>query len=148
MNHKKIIRPCGVIIQQDQLLTQHYRYNGKDRYNLPGGKPDAGENLWQCLQREFKEELFLTLKKGTLLTLAESDSHQRDLLHIIFKIEQYEGVPIINRDQCSAIDIQWLPLSSLSSYALYPEIGYPLQEMFTQNTPPSSYLGTIEQPWF
>ncbi len=39
---------------------------GKDKYFIPGGKPEPGETLEQALTRELKEELSIDLQQDTI----------------------------------------------------------------------------------
>ncbi|MEP7107820.1 MAG: NUDIX domain-containing protein [Ferruginibacter sp.] len=55
------------------------RSKGKDKYYIPGGKRETGENDEQALLREIKEELNVDLVPGTLdffgIFLAQAHSH-------------------------------------------------------------------------
>ncbi|MER7847058.1 NUDIX domain-containing protein [Kitasatospora sp. NPDC096077] len=42
------------------------RSHGRDRFYLPGGKPEPGESLEQTLVREIREELGVTLDASTV----------------------------------------------------------------------------------
>ncbi len=68
-----IIRPGGLIVHAGRLLLMRYVYGGEERLNLPGGKPDPGEDLRQCLRRELREELNLVMEVGELVFLVESE---------------------------------------------------------------------------
>ncbi|MDX6014768.1 MULTISPECIES: NUDIX hydrolase [Shewanella] len=39
---------------------------GKDKFFIPGGKPEPGETLEQALTRELKEELSIELQQSTI----------------------------------------------------------------------------------
>jgi len=39
---------------------------GKDKFFIPGGKPEPGETLEQALTRELKEELSIELQQDTI----------------------------------------------------------------------------------
>ena len=43
------------------------RTAGRDRFYLPGGKRKIGESDWQAISREVKEEVNVSLIKGTLV---------------------------------------------------------------------------------
>ena len=50
---------CAVIIQNGQLLAAQRKENDRHplKWELPGGKLEAGESYADCIQRELKEEL-------------------------------------------------------------------------------------------
>lgn len=51
-------------LEEGRLLSTRSR--GKDRYYIPGGKREAGENDAQTLLREIQEELTVILDPGSL----------------------------------------------------------------------------------
>ncbi|WP_258097384.1 (deoxy)nucleoside triphosphate pyrophosphohydrolase [Marinoscillum pacificum] len=50
---------CAVIIQNGQLLAAQRKENDRHplKWELPGGKVEAGESYSACIQRELMEEL-------------------------------------------------------------------------------------------
>ncbi|MBF0153457.1 MAG: NUDIX hydrolase [Magnetococcales bacterium] len=144
-----IVRPGGLIVHERRLLLMRYVYGGKDRFNIPGGKPDPGENLRQCLRRELVEELNLELNVGKLLFLVESEGGGREVLHPLFRVE--EGAsrpePRLNRQQTSALDVVWMAAPELRRAALYPHIPELLAQWLEGVDPDDMYLGRISQSW-
>jgi len=53
------------------------RSRGKDKYYLPGGKREPGESDEQCLRREIREELSVSLTAGSLrrVGIFEAQAH-------------------------------------------------------------------------
>ena len=54
----------GVLIHQDRVLLL---LNERDEWDLPGGRPDPGEDHRAALKREVQEEAGLTIEVGEAL---------------------------------------------------------------------------------
>ena len=54
----------GVLIHQDRVLLL---LNGRDEWDLPGGRPDPGEDHRTALEREVREETGLSVEVGAAL---------------------------------------------------------------------------------
>lgn len=65
---------CGIVQHQGRILAarlaQHRRHAG--RYEFPGGKVEAREELEEALHRELKEELGLEVAVGAHFHTAEA----------------------------------------------------------------------------
>ncbi|MBF0195779.1 MAG: NUDIX domain-containing protein [Magnetococcales bacterium] len=142
-----IIRPAGIYIENDKLLTMRYQYSGKDRYNLPGGNHEDGEEIRAVLAREFTEELCVEVTVGDLLFTAETLVEGREVLHLLFDITSIIGVPTINIKETTAIELVWLGEKSLLNASLYPAIGENLARLISVSKPTNTHLGRIHQEW-
>lgn len=58
------VRVYGIWIQDGKLLVNEEIYGARTIIKLPGGGLDWGEGLWECLRREWKEELELDIIVG------------------------------------------------------------------------------------
>lgn len=59
------IRVYGICLNSEsEILALEEKYIGEDLTKLPGGGLEYGEGLLDCLQREFREELNLTVKSA------------------------------------------------------------------------------------
>jgi 8-oxo-dGTP diphosphatase len=56
------IRVYGLLIANDAVLVSDEFYKGIYMTKFPGGGHEIGESLIDCLHREFKEELDLTIE--------------------------------------------------------------------------------------
>jgi 8-oxo-dGTP pyrophosphatase MutT (NUDIX family) len=54
------------------------RTRGRDRFYLPGGKPEPGETLPEALTREVREELGVDLEHTAQAFVIEADAHGYD----------------------------------------------------------------------
>ncbi|MBF0135590.1 MAG: NUDIX hydrolase [Magnetococcus sp. DMHC-1] len=143
-----IIRPGGLLVHDGRLLLMRYEYGGQDRFNLPGGKPDPGEDWRQCLIREWAEELNLTVQPGKLIFLVESEGGGRNVLHPLFQLTGTNPPkPRLNPHQTSALEVLWLNSNTLRQAILYPHIPHVLSEWLEGKSGSDPYLGRILQPW-
>jgi mutator protein MutT len=68
---------CGIMFnQQNQILMGKRSIMGSDPgiWEFPGGKVEKGETLNDCLLREWKEELNLSIKVERLLTTVVNEN--------------------------------------------------------------------------
>jgi len=141
-------RPAVVIIENDHVLLMKYQYGNDFIYNLPGGNPDEGEFFPITLARECQEELAIEVEIGQMLLLGEmmEISQRPASLHIIFQGKIISGIPILQENETTALEIIWMPISELGKKLMYPNVGEELQDLlFLQKT--GKYIGTILQPW-
>lgn len=143
-----IIRPCGVSIHENRLLTMRYHYANQDRFNLPGGGVEDDEQAVEALQREYREELGVGIIPGDLLFCCETVIHGRRVLHLAFEVKELIGTPRCNRLSTSALEVVWYPLEDLGRETLYPAIGPELQSVYLHGLSRSVYLGRVEQSWY
>ncbi len=144
-----IIRPSGVVVRDRHLLVMCYQYGARDRFNLPGGNLEPGEELTACLMREFAEELDLEITVGELLFCAETVAVERHVLHLVFHTVAHSGTPCLNSAQTRAVRIEWLPIEAVVAAPLYPGIASALDGWLRgdHQTAPR-YLGRLQQEWF
>ena len=144
-----LIRPSGVVVRDQHVLVMCYQYGARERFNLPGGNLEAGEELAACLMREFAEELDLEITVGDLLFCAETVAVQRHVLHLVFYVATTAGIPCLNPAQTRAVRLQWVPVDSLATAPLYPGLAPDLAAWLMGNRPAGSgYLGRLQQEWF
>ncbi|MBF0423162.1 MAG: NUDIX domain-containing protein [Magnetococcales bacterium] len=143
-----IIRPCGLWIADGTVMTLRYVYDGRDRFNLPGGGHEGQEEIVATLRREFHEELGVKIVVGDLLFTAETLIRERHVLHLAFRVTELAGTPQIRSSETSALEIVWFPLSDVGHKPLYPAIGADLQAALHRSLPHPRHLGRLHQPWY
>ncbi|MBF0096031.1 MAG: NUDIX domain-containing protein [Magnetococcales bacterium] len=143
-----IIRPAGLLLQQQRLLTMRYRYGSHDRFNLPGGNLEAEETLPAGLEREFREELGIQVAVGDLLFCAETFAAGRHTIHLLFPVTLLQGRPALVPAATRASELVWIPLAQLAEAPLYPNLGPALAAALQGNPPGVRYLGQLQQEWF
>lgn len=79
MEQKQLLKVRGVLRQQDSILLCYNK--ARHFYFLPGGSLEPGENLTQCLIREFQEECGLQLSVDRFLGCLECHWQEAETLY-------------------------------------------------------------------
>jgi 8-oxo-dGTP pyrophosphatase MutT (NUDIX family) len=118
----------GVVIHEGRVLLL---LNERGEWDLPGGRPDPGEDHRAALQREVREETGLDVEVGTLL-----DEHVFEVLPRAFvRIVVYACRLLGKRDVALShehLKVCWQPLAALA-------------ETIDGHRLPAGYLGAIRQ---
>jgi ADP-ribose pyrophosphatase YjhB (NUDIX family) len=142
-------RPALILVERNHILLMKYQYGTEFVYNLPGGNPDPGETLAETIVRECREELDIEVEVGHLLMVGEIlPSEKRDAsVHILFEGKIISGIPGIQKEQTSALELVWVSISEITKINMYPNVSAELQDLlFLQK--PGKYVGAIPQAWF
>ena len=106
---------AGILLDSQQRFLMGQRPVGKPYagyWEFPGGKVEAGETLFQTLQRELQEELGITIHSSVdLMTIEHDYPHAYVRIHVSL-IRDWTGEPTgcenqalswqdLNRDQLS-----------------------------------------------
>ncbi|MGQ2118251.1 NUDIX domain-containing protein [Ornithobacterium rhinotracheale] len=112
------IRVYGILIHNNQLMRLKEPFWGEVLYKMPGGGLEFGEGTLQCLARELKEELNLTLDQAELFYV------QEDFIRSKFKTNEqlftvYYKISCKNISDLQIIDknieeVNWINLDQLS----------------------------------
>jgi 8-oxo-dGTP diphosphatase len=104
---------AGILLDSQQCFLMGQRPVGKPYagyWEFPGGKVEAGETLFQALQRELQEELGITIRSSVdLMTIEHDYPHAYVRIHVSV-IRDWTGEPTgcenqalswqdLNRDQ-------------------------------------------------
>ena len=110
----KITVSAGVIIRRHKVYIQKRKPGGLmgGLWEFPGGKRESGESPEQCLLREIKEELGVTIHIGEkLMTVKHSYTRFHVTLHVFMcKIQSGKVSPA----QCE--DFKWVKFTELDTY--------------------------------
>jgi 8-oxo-dGTP diphosphatase len=109
----------GVMIQNEQgkiLLGLRQGSHGAGEWSFPGGHLDFGETIFNCAQRETKEETRLKIDKFELISVADErryiKSDGKHYLNIGIKGIYQGGEPkIMEADKC--LKWKWFSLNEL-----------------------------------
>ena len=143
------VRPAALIIEKQHILLLRYRYDDTDVFALPGGNPDRNETLLQTLARELREELGVEIewKQDAFHGETLLPQLKQDVLHCIFWVEIIGGLPRLNPQETTALEIVWKPVSTLQDLKMYPNVGQQIQT-YWESALPLGYVGKIEQDYF
>lgn len=138
------IRPSVAIVKDGKLMLMKYIYGGVEVYNLPGGNAEEMEAIAETVERELMEELNLSVKANQLLLVGETHqaSNNNSVLHLIFDAQILEGIPQLNPEHTTALEVVWIALHDIHLLNMYPNVG---RLLFKNQTP---YVGQIPQQWF
>ena len=78
-------------------------------WEFPGGKVEEGESVERALNREFEEELGISVQACSPLTQIRHDYSDKLVLLDVWRIEKYSGIPSGKEGQA----IEWRALSKL-----------------------------------
>lgn len=104
------IRVYGLLLNENnEVLLSDETRNGFSFTKFPGGGLEWGEGIHDCLKREFKEELGISIRVGELFYLTdffqESAFNQNDQLISVYYIVSTEQE--LNREFLSEHGEQW-----------------------------------------
>lgn len=108
-----------IIMNNDKLLIQ--KRKGPGYYALPAGHIDVGENQYEALVREAKEELNIEINPKDITNsyvvlrrnYFEIDGKKLEpYIDYYFEISKYQGVPsIVEQDKCD--ELIWADINDL-----------------------------------
>ncbi len=123
----------AIIIQDDRLLAIKKEDHEGVYYILPGGGQEQGETFHQTLKRECIEEIGQEVEIGDLILIREYIGKNHEHAAFDYDTHQIEYMFLsmikggstviqngINPDE-GQIGVEWLPLSELLTYRLYPQ---------------------------
>lgn len=125
--HHLRMRPCGILIHDEQLLLiKHIALNKKGIFwSPPGGGLQFGENIDECLKREFLEETGLEINVGQLIGIYEYLQLPLHAVELFFQctttsIEALKlGIdPELSDNQQIISDIKWFTVSELQELSV------------------------------
>lgn len=118
----------GVLIHQDRVLLL---LNERGEWDLPGGRPDPGEDHRTALKREVQEEAGLAVEVGEALDEYLFEVLPGRFVRILpFACRLTGDSDVVLSDE--HLETRWLPLAELGARIH----GHPL---------PAGYLGAIRQ---
>ncbi len=114
-----IVGTLGYILSPDRKKTLLvHRNKRKDdqhlgKYNGLGGKMEPGEDVYQCLVREIREEAGIvcleTVLRGTINWTGFGPNGE-NWLGFIFRVDRFEGVPRSSNEEG---DLDWVDVDRL-----------------------------------
>ena len=102
------------IKDEEYILLMKRQNTGQDDncYELPGGHLEQGEDLYDAMIREAKEELKIDLKREDLNLIHLLHHYNGERLNFIFEVEKEDLNPQIGeKDKCS--ELIWVKINNL-----------------------------------
>jgi len=114
MGGKIIEVSAGLIFRSGQLLItqRHAAAHLGGLWEFPGGKREAGESFEQCLMRELREELGVTVSVGELFETVTHAYPERTVLLKFFICQLPHGEP--QAIDCAAV--KWVRRAELAAH--------------------------------
>ena len=113
MNNNSIVHVVvGVLLNDNQqvlIALRPVQSHQGGLWEFPGGKVEEGESVECALNREFEEELGLSVLACTELTQIRHEYSDKSVLLDVWRIEKYSGTPKGREGQV----IEWRALSKL-----------------------------------
>jgi len=143
----------AVIIQDGHVLAVRNRDHEGDWYLLPGGGQEPGEPLHEALRRECREEIGAEVRIGALKMIREYIGRNHEFAEEDCAMHQVEFMFECSIDRSYApqnghlpdewqTGVDWLPLSELEQFRLYPKV---LRTLLREGVAgaPLAYLGDV-----
>lgn len=109
---------AAIIRCDDKILICKRGAGGNCEYlwEFPGGKQEENESLTECLERECKEELGITIKINGIYEKSVYKYPDREIAFTFFNAEIKEGKlkPYVHQE------IRWVAARELSGYEFCP----------------------------
>jgi len=126
------VRVSAVFAQDSEILCMKYIYGGKEVFALPGGGVDKDRPVLETLVEEWKNELGVKIELGGVILVGEAPPTKRhpQTLHIVFAATDIHGNPKVRPESTHSLAVAWVPVESLVTTPLYPDVGKQLREYF------------------
>lgn len=106
---------AALIIKDRKILLVHNTKHGELRIEPPGGKREAKESLEECVIREAKEELGITIQPIKVFGIFETKSPEGDFKVYMYFSEIKKGEPtIMEKDKISKFG--WYSLEDMKKF--------------------------------
>lgn len=137
-NDRFNFRVAAYITHKDEMVVQ--KSSSVDFHNLSGGRVKMGENTYQAIHRELKEELNLDITSPKLVMIAENnfmweDKNVNELLfiyHVELTEEQYNNVPSgMKIPDTEDETIFWVKKEKINNLTCLPVLIYDLPKLDT-----------------
>jgi len=88
-----IVRVNAVLVEDGKILLVEQYVSETRHWAHPGGKPETGETLEECIIREVKEETGLDVSVDCLLYVTDRISDENHVIIISFLVRRKGGEP-------------------------------------------------------
>ena len=89
-----------------------------NQYDLPGGHLESGEDLYDAMIREAKEELGIEIEREDMQMVHIYHHFEKDMLKFVFKVKTFKNeIQNLEPEKCKElkwVDIENLPVNTIS----------------------------------
>ena len=137
------IRVAGILIRGNRLLLIAHKKNDDIYWLLPGGGVDYGESLHEALNREFAEELNITVEVKDVALISDSidPSGDRHVVNICFNCS-YMGGDFILGEEKRLHDFRFFSIDELADVKIFPPINSDLIDIMNGKVK-DRYIGKL-----
>lgn len=142
-------RVSGVVLSGDRVLI--HKVKGDRFYTLPGGRCKMFEDSFAALEREFKEELKMSIVKIRLLWIVENfctfkkvKFHEIGLVYLVRILDKkpsFETIEVHQEDK--ALQFKWVKLADMDSINMKPAFLIKALTKLPNSTTPVIVKGNI-----
>ncbi|TDL30875.1 NUDIX domain-containing protein [Jeotgalibacillus sp. S-D1] len=145
----------AIILKNEKLLVIQKKDDEGYYYILPGGGQEHGETLTEAVIRECMEETGEEVEAGELLFIREYIGKNHEHKAFDSRVHQIEYMfscklitehPLLKQGSIpdeGQLGVEWLPLSTLFSYRLYPQSIRKKVIDYSKGIKSAVYLGDI-----
>ena len=119
MVHNIILKvTAGVLVRDGKFLIAKRKKEDVlgGLWEFPGGKIEEGETAEECLAREIKEELEITVEVGELITSNKHKYPHGYFELIAYRVKYISGEIILNDHD----DFKWVTIDEMNSFEFPP----------------------------
>lgn len=140
--YRPILASLAFILSEDKKSVLLVHRNKRDddqhlgKYNGLGGKMEAGEDIFACMQREVREEAGIECEKIELrgtVNWPGFGKNGEDWFGFIFLVHGYKGEPRLSNEEG---DLHWKAIEELPSLPMWEGDKYFLPLVFDENPCP------------
>jgi 8-oxo-dGTP diphosphatase len=137
------VRVSGLLVEHDTLLLIAHKKRRSIYWLLPGGGVKYGESMTSALEREFREELGITINVHDLLFICDSIGPRggRHIINVTFRCSYRDGEYHLGRER-RLYDFGFFGRDEISGKRLYPPINATLVSILNKKKS-ELYLGRL-----